>query len=79
MSYAQGGRFRVQSTRDDEGEEQPHCLYDARWDHAVPEQEQTRKVLRVLKDGTQVEVLSYIDGAVYVRLVADHKVCGWLG
>lgn len=57
---------------DGKTKKRPPILYDAPWDHSLTPDMQTRSVVTVLEDGTEVTVTEYRNGAVRIKE-------GWLG
>ena len=75
MSYKPGYKFCVQSTRDPQNKEVKHKLFGARFKDRTKD---NSTFICELNDNTEVEVLTYKDGAVRVK-VSGNEIEGYLG
>ena len=76
MSYQITYKFRVQSTRDSQNREIKHKLFDKRFSARTDTKD---GFLCELNDNTEVQVMSYDDGAVRVVVVGEPGINGYLG
>jgi len=76
MSYQITYKFRVQSSRDSQNREIKHKLFDKRFSERTDTKD---GFLCELNDNTEVQVMSYNDGAVRVVVVGEPGINGYLG